>query len=256
MKRSGATSKLGIYVARVVAIAAVLGLWEVLTRVGFADPNFVGQPSKIYTDLVVGLFETGRIWRELFWTLYTTLLSFVIGSGSAILFGLLFVLFPKAEKILEPILAAFNAMPRTALAPLLIVWFGLGIWSKVAIGASLCFFIVLQNTVAGIRGVDSDHVTLARTLGLSSSKMFWKVTLPGAVPVVFAGLRLGLVIALLGVVAGEIIAAEVGMGQRISYLAAAFDMSGVWALLFVLAFAGMIMTWGLDRIEERLNRWH
>ncbi|KZY41166.1 ABC transporter permease [Roseovarius sp. HI0049] len=250
------TERLTLYAMRLGAIAFLLAIWEGITRTGMADPNFVGQPSKIYSDLVEGLITEGHIWPELGFTLYTTLLSFVIGAGAAIIFGLLFVLFPKAEKVLEPILAAFNAMPRTALAPLLIVWFGLGIWSKVAIGASLCFFIVLQNTVAGIRGVNADHVTLARTLGLSRSELFWKITMPGAVPVMFAGLRLGLVVALLGVVAGEIIASRHGVGQQISYLAAAFDMSGVWALLFVLAFAGMILAWLLDVIEARLNRWH
>jgi NitT/TauT family transport system permease protein len=85
--------------------------------------------------------------------------------------------------------------------------------------------------------------------------MFWKVTMPNAVPVMFAGLRLGVVVALLGVVAGEIIASERGMGQRIAYLAAAFDMNGVWALLVVLALSGMVLTWGLDAVERRLHKW-
>jgi NitT/TauT family transport system permease protein len=237
-------------------LAVLVGSWELATRSGFADANFVGQPTRIFASLMTGLFGDGAIWRELFWTLYTTVLSFVIGAGSAIAVGLFFVLVPKAEKVLAPVFSAFNAMPRTALAPLLIIWFGLGIWSKVAIGASLAFFIVLQNTIAGIRGVNADHVTLSRTLGLSASRMFWKVTIPGAVPILFAGLRLGLVVALLGVVAGEIIASERGIGQRIAYLAAAFDMNGVWALLFVLALAGMLMSWMLDGIERYLDRWH
>lgn len=240
---------------RVVSLVVIGACWEMAVRIGWVDAAFFGQPSKIGTSLVSGFSGDARIPRELAWTMYTSLVSFLIGAGGAILVGLLFVVFPTLEKVLEPIFSALNSMPRTALAPLLIVWFGLGMWSKVAIGASICFFIVLQNTVAGIRGVNADHVILSRTLGLSQNQMFWKVTMPNAVPVMFAGLRLGVVVALLGVVAGEIIASERGMGQRIAYLAAAFDMNGVWALLVVLAISGMALTWGLDAIERRLHRW-
>lgn len=248
-------SKKQLMLMRVGGLAALLIGWELSVRAGWVDAAFFGQPKRIMDSLVAGFGGDARIPRELGWTMYTALISFIIGAGGAILVGMLFVLFPVLEKVLEPIFSALNSMPRTALAPLLIVWFGLGMWSKVAIGASLCFFIVLQNTVAGIRGVNADHVTLCRTLGLSQGSMFWKVTMPNAVPVMFAGLRLGVVVALLGVVAGEIIAAERGMGQRIAYLAAAFDMNGVWALLVVLALSGMFLTWGLDRVEQRLHKW-
>jgi NitT/TauT family transport system permease protein len=240
---------------RVASVVALFLGWEWVVHMGWVDASFFGRPSAIFKSLVVGFTGDARIPRELGWTLWTALISFLIGAGAAILLGLLFVLFPVLEKVLDPIFSALNSMPRTALAPLLIVWFGLGMWSKVAIGASLCFFIVLQNTVAGIRGVNADHVILSRTLGLGPGEMFWKVTMPNAVPVMFAGLRLGVVVALLGVVAGEIIASERGVGQRIAYLAAAFDMNGVWALLIVLALSGMLVTWTLDGVERRLHQW-
>jgi NitT/TauT family transport system permease protein len=240
---------------RMLSLGGLFLAWEASVWGGWVDASFFGQPSLIYKSLVAGLSGDARILSELGWTMYTAMVSFLIGAGAAVAVGMLFVLFPVMEKVLDPIFSALNSMPRTALAPMLIVWFGLGMWSKVAIGASLCFFIVLQNTVAGIRGVNADHVTLSRTLGLSESRMFWKVTMPNAIPVMFAGLRLGVVVALLGVVAGEIIASERGMGQRIAYLAAAFDMNGVWALLVVLAVSGMALTWGLDAIERRLHRW-
>lgn len=248
-------SRRQLMLMRIGGLTALLLCWELSVRLGWVDAAFFGQPTRIMQSLVTGFSGDARIPRELGWTMYTALISFVIGAGGAVVVAMIFVWFPVMEKVLEPIFSALNSMPRTALAPLLIVWFGLGMWSKVAIGASLCFFIVLQNTVAGIRGVNADHVTLCRTLGLSQGRMFWKVTMPNAVPVMFAGLRLGVVVALLGVVAGEIIAAERGMGQRIAYLAAAFDMNGVWALLVVLAISGMILTWGLDAVERHLHRW-
>ena len=125
--------------------------------------------------------------------------------------GLLFVFYPRFHRAAEPYMALLNAMPRLALAPLFLLWFGLGVASKIAVGSSLTFFIVLSATVAGVRGVSSDHLVLSKTLGATPSQLFFKVTLPSAVPVIFSGLRLGLIFALLGVLGAEIrIAAEHG----------------------------------------------
>ena len=148
---------------------------------------------------------------------------------------MLFVTSPTVESLLNPILMALNAMPRIALAPLFMIWFGLGLGSKVAVGFSLTFFIVLSSTVAGGRGVNPDHITLARTLGASERQIFRKFVLPLAVPVIFNGLRLGLVYSLLGVVGGEIIAAEHGLGQALQLLAASFKTNGVFAIIILLS---------------------
>ena len=151
--------------------------------------------------------------------------------------------------------AAFNVLPRIALVPLFILWFGLGIGSKIALGVSLTFFIVLSSTVAGIRGVSQDHVTLTRTLGASSRQMFFSVTLPGAVPVLFSGLRLGVIYALLGVVGAEVIASERGLGQQLAYLGSTFNVNGVWSLLFDLAVIGVLIMKLMNWIERRLLHW-
>jgi NitT/TauT family transport system permease protein len=156
---------------------------------------------------------------------------------------------------MEPYLAVLNAMPRFALAPLFLLWFGLGLGSKVAVGTSLSFFIVLANTVAGIRGVSADLVILSRSLGATPKQVFFKVTLPGAVPVIFSGLRLALVFSMLGVVGAEIIAAEHGLGQTLSYLQSTFNMNGVMGLLALLATLGMLVTRGMTRLEKRLPKW-
>lgn len=240
---------------RIGLLLAVLAIWESCARSGIVDPAFAGEPSGIISSLYNGLFVQGDFGRELGWTVTSTILAFTLGSAAGILVGLLFVFFPALERVSEPLLAALNAMPRIALAPMLIVWFGLGMGSKVAIGFSLTFFIVLQSTVAGGRGVNPDHATLSRTIGLSPASFFWHITMPSAVPVMFSGLRIGLVAALLGVVGGEIIASTRGLGQRVAYLASAFDMNGVWAVLFLLAIVGMILSWGLDRLEAYLLRW-
>ena len=159
------------------------------------------------------VFVTDNLLEDFYWSMGGTVMAFMLGSVAGILVGMLFVTSPTIDAIFSPILTALNAMPRIALAPLFIIWFGLGLGSKVAVGFSLTFFIVLTSTVAGGRGVNPDHITLARTLGASESQIFRKFVLPSAVPVIFNGLRLGLVFALLGVIGAEIIAAEHGLGQ-------------------------------------------
>ncbi|MBN9495004.1 ABC transporter permease subunit [bacterium] len=129
------------------------------------------------------------------------------------------------------------------------------IGSKVAVAVSLTFFIVLSSTVAGIKGVNSDHLVLSRALGARPGQVFFKVTLPSAVPVIFSGLRLGLVYSLLGVVAAELLAAEHGLGQVLAYLQSTFDMNGVMALLLLLALIGLSITIIMNWIERRLLVW-
>lgn len=231
-----------------------LGGWEWAARAGLLSPTFFGQPSGIAAFLIKNAAD-GALWSDLGWTLLSTLLAFGLGSILAIGVGLAFVQWPALEHFLDPYFSAMNVMPRIALAPLFILWFGLGIGSKIAIGFSLTFFIVLSATVAGVRGVSSDHVTLCRTLGASPSQLFFRVTLPGAVPVLFSGLRLGLIYALLGVVGGEIIASDKGLGQSLAYLGSVFSTNGVMALLLVLALLGVAVVRAMTWLEKRLLHW-
>lgn len=237
-----------------VFLGVVLSLWEWGAHSGAIDPSFMGNPIGI----IVFTFENfgnARLWGDLGYTLLAVFSSFVIGSLAAMATGLAFVTWPKLEVFCEPYMAAMNVLPRIALVPLFILWFGLGVGSKIALGVSLTFFIVLSTTVAGIRGVSQDHVTLTRTLGASSRQMFFWVTLPSAVPVLFSGLRLGLIYALLGVVGAEVIASERGLGQQLAYLGSTFNVNGVWSLLFDLALIGVVIMKLMGWIERRLLDW-
>jgi NitT/TauT family transport system permease protein len=232
-----------IWAGRLIILAIFFALWEWVSNVKIIDPLLIGRPSGIFRYLWTEIFVTQSLFKDLGYTMLATIIAFGFGSIAGILVGMLFITKPNIEAMLSPILVALNAMPRIALAPLFIIWFGLGIGSKVAIGFSLTIFIMLTNTVAGGRSVNPDHITLARTLGASESQIFRKFTLPSAVPVIFNGLRLGLVFALLGVVGGEIIASEHGLGQTLSVLAANFKTSGVFAVIILLAIIGVFITW-------------
>jgi len=238
-----------------VFLVLFFGTWEWGSRAGWLDRTLFGQPSQILLYLWRGFFVEGHLWPDLGYTVAGTLISFALGSIAAVALGLAFTQWPPLERAMDPYLTVVNAMPRFALAPLFLLWFGLGIGSKIAMGTSLSFFIVLGNTVAGIRGVPQDFLTLSRSLGATPGQLFFKVTLPSAVPVIFSGLRLGLIFSMLGVVGAEIIAAEHGLGQTLAYLQSNFNMDGVMALLFLLAGLGMLVTKGMARLERWLLRW-
>jgi NitT/TauT family transport system permease protein len=236
-------------------LVAVLGAWELAAIQGRLDPLFFGQPSGVVAHLRTHLLTTSTLWRDLGWTLAATMLAFATGSALAIAVGLLFGVWPRLGRFAEPYLTALNAMPRIALAPLFILWFGLGVGSKVAVGFSLVFFIVLASTVAGVRGIDTDHVKLARSFGARPSVVLFRIALPGAVPTIFAGLRLSLIFSMLGVVGSEIIASEHGLGQRIAYLSATFDVNGVLAVLMVMSAVGVALSAAMNTLERRLLAW-
>lgn len=236
-------------------IVAFIALWEFASAYKLLDPTFFGRPSGIAAYLWRGFVSERNLWNDLFYTVLAATIAFWAGSIAAVLVGLLFAMLPKLHKACEPYLTLLNSMPRIALAPLFLLWFGLGIGSKIAVAVSLTFFIVLSSTVAGIRGVNSDHLVLSRALGATPGQIFFKVTLPSAVPIIFSGLRLGLVYALLGVVGAELLAAEHGLGQVLAYLQSTFDMDGVMALLFLLAMLGLSITFIMNWLERRLLVW-
>jgi NitT/TauT family transport system permease protein len=249
------TRKFHLTFGHVVFIAAFIGLWELLSARGILDPTFFGRPSGIAMYLWNGFIVERNLWNDLFYTVLAATIAFWGGSIAAILVGLLFAMLPRLHQACEPYLTLLNSMPRIALAPLFLLWFGLGIGSKIAVAISLTFFIVLSSTVAGIKGVNSDHLVLSRALGAKPSQVFFKVTLPSAVPIIFSGLRLGLVYSLLGVVGAELIAAEHGLGQVLAYLQSTFDMDGVMALLFLLALLGLSITVAMNYLERKLLIW-
>lgn len=244
-----------IWAARLVVVAVFFSIWEYASIAKWVDPILIGRPSGILKFIFDEVFITHSLWEDFGYTMFATLSAFALGSIAGVLTGMLFVMKPNIEAVLSPLLLALNSMPRIALAPLFLIWFGLGVGSKIALGFSLTYFIVLTNTVAGGRGVNPDHITLAQTLGASGSQIFRKFTLPSAVPVIFNGLRLGLVFSLLGVIGGEILASEHGLGGTLQLLAASFKTNGVFGLIIILAIVGMSINWLMTWLENHLLKW-
>ena len=185
--------------------------------------------------------------------------EFIFGYGlaalTAIPLGLLLGWYPRARYALDPFITFFYATPRIVLIPLFIIWFGIGVESKIAVVFLGAFFAIVINTTAGIRNLDASLLRVARSFGAKDLHIFRTIALPGSVPFILTGLRLGIGHALIGVVVGEQVAAQFGIGKIMFIAGSTFQTSKVFAGLFVIAAAGMLLTYALQRLERHFDAW-
>jgi NitT/TauT family transport system permease protein len=199
--------------------------------------------------------RTGFILRHLVVTLEETLLGFALGTLLGVAVGFAFAQWGTLARIFDPLMVALNAMPRVVLAPLFILWFGLGLLSKVVMVISLVFFVVFFSTYTGIREVDRDLVHNARILGATPRHLVRHVLLPSALTWIFASLRTSVGFALIGAVVGEYLGSHEGMGYVISYAESMFNATGVLAGLVVLMAAVIVIDVALTRLDRRFSYW-
>lgn len=239
-----------LYAGRVLIFSAFAFVWWVAVQMKWIDKFFVSSPDAILRFLVANFSK--EIVPNAAATLLATLIAFGLSAVAGVLAGLALYEFPKAKRLLDPFLTALNSMPRIALAPIFILWFGIEVTSKVALAFSLGFFIVLMNTYAGIRNVDPILMRLSRSLGCTAWEQFTKILLPWAIPSVFAGLKLALIYSFLGVVTSEMLASKIGLGQLIMYYSGVLRMDAVMAILFVMAVTAVLLTMLGDWVEAAL----
>jgi NitT/TauT family transport system permease protein len=235
-------------------IAVLVGAWWAVSELELIDPLLISSPQAVW-DFLREAVQTHEFWSGLRATLTETLWGFLIGSAAGIFSGLLLARFAWLDSLTDPVLTFLNALPRIALAPLFLLWFGIGGFSKIMLAASLVFFILLANTRAGVKSVDPQMALVSRVLGANEGQVVRTVILPAAVPSVFGGLRLASVYALLGVIAGEMVAAQQGLGQQLTFYSGSFDTAGVLGILFVLGLIGALLNGVMVLIERRLLRW-
>lgn len=243
-----------VWAVRIALTVSALWVWEALAEAKVIDPFFFSRPSVI-GNFLEEFFVTGEIWVHFIATMQATLSGFALGALLAIPFGLILARFPVVDEVLAPFLAGLNALPRVALAPIFMLWFGIGLASKIVLVFSLVFFIVLINTQAGVKSADEELLRMAKVMGATPRQRFLKVVLPGAVPSIFAGLRLGVIYALLGSVVGEMVAAQAGLGQQVSLYSGTYRTGGVLAVLLVLSLIGIGMNALTLFLERRLLSW-
>ena len=254
-RRRGLVSPtLDLVLGWIVLAVIVLGVWEWAGRSGAISPIFFSYPSAIGVALVEGL-RGDLITLDARYTVIATIVGFVTASlaGVLVAFGLSQV--PYLRKLLSPIFTAFNSLPRVALAPLFVLWFGIGLLSHIVLAASLTFFVVFANTMGGIESVDQDHLLLARLQGATRWQTFRWFIVPSALPSMFVGLELGFIFAMLGTVSGEMIAGEAGFGVRLQRDAGVFNTKGYFATLLVLVLVSAIASALFQLAKRPLVRW-
>jgi NitT/TauT family transport system permease protein len=234
-------------------------LWEALVR-WFDIPSYVlPSPSAVMAALADGLGQnpTSRasFWYHLADTLTATLAGFAIGSVLGLVLAAAMAEFRMVERLLFPYVAAIQSLPKVAIAPLYVIWFGYQIHSKIAMAVTLALFPVLLNALQGFLSVDRDRLELMASLDASRWQVFWLVKLPASLPLIFAGLNLGIVYALLGALVAEFIGAQRGMGVMVLQLQSVNDTAGVFAILIVLAVVGYVLISAVRMLQQRVVFW-
>jgi NitT/TauT family transport system permease protein len=242
------------HLAGLLSLATGLALWELLSRLVVANPLFLAAPSQILAA-IVSLAATGELWRHVGISGLEFVIGYAIASVLGIALGLAMASSPLAKQVTQPWISGFYATPTIALAPLFILWCGIGIWSKVLVVIFLVLFPVTINTEAGLRTTSPRLIEMLRSFGATPRQIFLKVSLPSATPFILAGLKLGIGRGLIAVVVAELFGSRAGLGRLISQSADAFNMPELFAGVIVLAVAGIAMTAGFGWLERRLVPW-
>ncbi|MDT7951592.1 MAG: ABC transporter permease [Acetobacteraceae bacterium] len=241
-----------------VALVIIVAWHVAATTTLVGDPKtvsfFFSTPGAVVAQ-IWEWFSTGSIWYNLWITLLESALSFLIGAAAAIVFGFWFARRQLLGAVFDPYVKGANALPRVVLAPIFTLWFGLGIWSKVALGVTLVFFIVFFNVVQGVREVDKTVLSNARMLGMSERQLLRHVYLPSALSWVFSSLHTSIGFAVVGAVVGEYLGSAAGLGYLIQQAEGVFDIAGVFAGMVVLAGFVILIDVGVTLIERRLLVW-
>jgi NitT/TauT family transport system permease protein len=236
-----------------VLVVFVLG-WEGMVRAWHVPEFLVPAPSAIGRALVAGL--TSRLYLDHFGvTLYESLLGFLIAAAAGIACGTVIAQFRVVEQTLYPYLVALQTLPKIAIAPLLIVWLGFGLTSKVVIAALVAFFPVLVNVIVGLKTVDASKLDLMRSLDANRWQTFRYVTFPNALPFVFAGLDIAIVFSVLGAIVGEFVGSQRGLGNLLLQFHTSLDMAGMFAVLLLLAALGVGLHLAIQAIQRRVIFW-
>ena len=262
-------SRVKLLLLQILVAVIAIAFWHVATRVPICGLSYLGREDDCMTLLppfffstpldvvqrVVKWFVDGTIWRHLWVTLVEAILAFVIGSLGGVLCGFWFARKPLINAVFDPYVKMINALPRVVLAPIFTLWLGLGIWSKVALGVTLVFFIVFFNVYQGVKEVSPSVLANARMLGMSERQLMRHVYWPSALSWMFSSLHTSVGFAVVGAVVGEYLGSAAGLGYLIQQAEGVFDVAAVFAGMFVLSAFVILIDMGVTLVEKRLLVW-
>ena len=252
-------SRLKLLSLQILVAVVALGLWQFFATVPvfgrmWLPPFFFSNPVDVFSQ-IVHWFATGVIWKHLIITLWESTLAFVIGSLGGVLVGFWFARQPRVAAVFDPYVKMFNALPRVVLAPIFTLWLGLGIWSKVALGVTLVFFIVFFNVYQGVKEVSNTVLDNGRMLGMNERQLTRHVYWPSALSWMFSSLHTSVGFAVVGAVVGEYLGSAAGLGYLIQQAEGVFDVAAVFAGMFVLSAFVILIDMAVTVVEKRLLVW-
>jgi len=240
-------------------LMVILTAWWAASHLFKAPSYIVPPPEQVWRAIVNGLvrlpWDAGGYWYHAAITVWEALLGFVIGSVTGAVLGFALVHWPILEKSAYPYVVGFQSLPKVALAPLMVVWFGFGLEGKVFITAVITFFPVLVNTMAGYRSVEPERIELARSCNASQWQLICKIIIPSCLPFLFAGLGVASVLSILGAVVGEFVGASAGLGMLLMQYNQAMEISPMFAVILLLAVIGFLMNYAVTLVERRYCFW-
>lgn len=240
-----------------IAIIAIIFIWWLAITVFQIQPVALPTPLAVWDALVTALnpADPGNLWGDIWITLWEIIAGFVLGSLLGLVLALILVQFRSIERIAKPIIDAFQSMPKVAIAPLFIIWFGFGATSKIILVIVVVFFPVLVAGLTGFRSVDQERLEVMQSLGASRSRTFWKLTLPASLPFLFAGLEISLVQAITAAIVAEFLSGTAGLGVKIVQMQQVLNTAGVFAVTIILGAIGWILVLLLSLLRRRLLFW-
>jgi NitT/TauT family transport system permease protein len=242
-----------IIAVQIGILIGVIAFWEVGARLGWIDGFFWSQPSAIWRTFVI-FFTEGDAWTDIGFTFRSTILGFLIGTTAGSLFGLSFWWSRNYAAIAQPYIICFESLPKLALAPLIILVFGIGLTSKVVIAIALTVVVSTLTTYAGVKALDPDGEKLFYSLGATRMQVFRKLVVPFCLPWVISVLRVNIGLALTGAIVGEFIASQHGLGRAILYAGQTYDIALVWVAVLVLSTLAIVMYASVSWLESVLRK--
>ena len=236
--------------AQVIFILGLLALWYFSTNLGNINPLLLPKPQAVFLQLF-DILRSGEFWPDFLVTLRELVIAFGISVIAGILTGFLVSLSPAFVRIFEPIIAGIYAVPIILFLPMYVLIFGLGPASKIALGATISFFPIALNTIAGFAGIERLYVISARSMGASHMMLMMHVLIPGAFPVILTGVRMGFTVALLSIIGSETIASLAGLGHQIVNLAEAMEMPRMFAYIVFVILIAVILNSSVSLLEKR-----
>lgn len=238
---------------RYAILVALIGLWELAAQLGWIDPFITSSPSRVAAT-IARLLQDGELFTHIGVTLFETVAGFLIGTAAGTLIAAAMWWSPVACRILDPYLVILNALPKIALGPILIVWIGAGIGSIIVMAVLISLVVTIVTVLTGFMDITGEKQLLMRTLGATKLQIFTLVVLPAAVPTMMAALKISVGMSWVGVIVGEYLVSQAGLGYLIVYGGQVFQLDLVMASIVVLCLLAAVMYYGVAAIEKRLSR--